>query len=344
MRNYAQTWQTNWTKKLDKYVPVLAVAVVFGGLGTALLLASHAATPAASVETENGTVSSAAGEVSDSSASGGSAVKFGNGSGCTPNPAVTTGFPNNCTTGVPAGTTLTSYTGSMTIASGTIDSKIINGDVTVTGTVTIQNSKINGSVTNTSGHLTLTDDEIIGNNSDETNSLVFGPNITARRINVHDGKANFQCQDGGCFIYDSYFHDPYLIQAYHYDVIGSNGVDGFTIDHNTLQCKFSGSAPGATGGCSADLGFFGDFAPITNVTVNNDLFMASDDPGYCVITNASKPGKAYPTGSNLIWTNNTFQKGSNGKCGQYGPVDNWADGNGNIWSGNKWDDGTALNE
>lgn len=321
-------------------------------VGIIVVVAIFAATGSLALEAESGTLSGPATITTVASASGGKAVQFGSGAtptptptpsgNCTPNPAVTPGFPNNCNTGVPAGTTLTAYTGSSTI-SGTVDGKILNGGFNVTGTATIKNSKIIGSITST-GNLTLTDDEIVGDNTDETNSLIFGSNITARRINVHDGKANFQCQDSGCNIYDSYFHDPYLIQAYHYDVIGSNGVNGMILDHNTLQCKFSGQAPGATGGCSADLGFFGDFGVIQNITVNNNLFMASSDPGYCVITNASKPGKAYPTGKNLVWTNNTFQRGSNGKCGYYGPVDNWVGGNGNVWTGNKWDDGAALNE
>lgn len=252
-------------------------------------------------------------------------------------------FPNASNTGVPAGMLLTPYLGSMKFASGTITGKSIVGDLTITGTVAITDSKVTGTITAKAGsHLTLTDDEIVGSDNDETNSVIFGPNITARRVNVHDGKANLQCQDGGCAVYDSYFHDPYFISPFHYDVIGSNGVNGMVLEHNSLQCKFSNGQGSGAGGCSADLGFFGDFAAIKNVTVNDNLFMASTDAGYCVITNAQKTGKSYPTGSNLVWTNNTFQKGSNGKCGYYGVVDEWQSGNGNVWSGNHWDDGTAL--
>jgi len=226
--------------------------------------------------------------------------------------------------------------------SGTTTGKAISGDIIVSGNATIQDSRITGTIHTTgSGHVTLIDDEIIGSDTDETFSVIYGTNLTAQRVNVHGGKANLQCM-GNCSVRDSFFHDPYLVGANHYDVIGSNGVDGMVLDHNTLQCKFAGRAAGATGGCTADLGFFGDFGPIKNVTVNNNLFMASEDAGYCVDTNAYKPGKAYPTGQNLIWTNNTFQRGSNGRCGNYGPTDEWQSGNGNVWSGNKWDDGTAL--
>lgn len=57
-----------------------AVATAFGITGLIKELLSHAATPTASLEVENGTVSSAASRVTDGTASGGQAVKFGSGS------------------------------------------------------------------------------------------------------------------------------------------------------------------------------------------------------------------------------------------------------------------------
>jgi Spherulation-specific family 4 len=59
----------------------LVVVGVFALLGILTLHASHAATYATAAEAESGTVSGNASIVSDSSASGGSAVKFGMGSG-----------------------------------------------------------------------------------------------------------------------------------------------------------------------------------------------------------------------------------------------------------------------
>jgi len=66
----------------------------FGLIGTAMLLASHAATPTASVESESATVAGTVSKVADASASGGQAVKFGAaGSGCA---AGEIGTPPNC--------------------------------------------------------------------------------------------------------------------------------------------------------------------------------------------------------------------------------------------------------
>ena len=79
--------------------------------------------------------------------------------------------------------------------------------------------------------------------------------------------------------------------------------------------------------------------------VTNNLIKA--DPTseyYCAYTGTNEPSKPYPLGSNIVWTNNTFERGSSGKCGGAGPTYDWAGGNGNIWSNNVWDDGPALNQ
>lgn len=56
---------------------LVTVVVLFGIIGTWLLINTHAATPLANLEAENGTISSCANKVSDSTASGGYAVKLG---------------------------------------------------------------------------------------------------------------------------------------------------------------------------------------------------------------------------------------------------------------------------
>jgi hypothetical protein len=57
-------------------LPILLPVLIFAVAGAVLLVVSHAATPYASVEPENGTVSLPASKVSDSTASGGQAVQF----------------------------------------------------------------------------------------------------------------------------------------------------------------------------------------------------------------------------------------------------------------------------
>jgi hypothetical protein len=132
------------------------LAIITTGLvGTVLLVSSHAATPAASIETESGAVSSPASAASDTTASGGSAVKFAAGGGtgsCTgtagqPGGADPWGgcWPGVNNTGVPAGTSLAVVNGNQTYstANQVISGLDIRGCVFVTAPgVVIKNSKI----------------------------------------------------------------------------------------------------------------------------------------------------------------------------------------------------------
>ena len=44
-----------------------------------------------------------------------------------------------------------------------------------------------------------------------------------------------------------------------------------------------------------------------------------------------------------MFSNNVFQKGSNGKCGTYGAVTDFdTGGTGNTWFNNLWSDGTTV--
>jgi hypothetical protein len=88
---------------------------------------------------------------------------------------------------------------------------------------------------------------------------------------------------------------------------------------------------------------FGDFAPLRNITYDGNLFVASPG-GYCLHAgyNPSKPYGSDPTG--IVITNNVFQRGANRKCGVWGAVTSFKpSGIGNVFSNNKWDDGTTVN-
>jgi hypothetical protein len=88
-----------------KRVNLAAFALVFATIGSIILFSTHAASPVVSIESENGSLSGNATIVSNASASGGMAVKFGSTSGgsncgsgtidlsCWPN-ATTTGYQN----------------------------------------------------------------------------------------------------------------------------------------------------------------------------------------------------------------------------------------------------------
>jgi len=238
-----------------------------------------------------------------------------------------------------------------------ISGRTITGDLTIaasnhttspnTPCVSIQSSLIHGTVDagstlGATGPLVMTDVEVAAPTTSDQSSVV-GSNYYLWRVNVHGGaKGAIQCA-GDCAIHDSWTHDFYLTGTSHYDGIGSNGTNNspLVIDHNTIDCNFSATAPGATGGCSGDIGLFGDFSAISNVTITHNLFIGSTSPSYCLYA-GTDPGKRYPTATNITITGNTFQRGPTGKCGYYGPVAKWAPGNGNTWTNNTYDDGTPI--
>jgi hypothetical protein len=73
-------------KKLLPSIPVIWITAGFAVIGVMLLLVTRAATPFASVEPENGTITAPATKITDTTAAGGAAVKFGS---ATPTPPPT---------------------------------------------------------------------------------------------------------------------------------------------------------------------------------------------------------------------------------------------------------------
>ena len=127
-------------------------------------------------------------------------------SSSSPPPSSSSGWPDGSNTGVPAGTTLTPYTGSCTISSA----KTITGaDMTSCDSVLIRAANVVISrsllplVDATAGgsaSVTLTDDTVrAGNWSD---GAIWGYNITASRVNVTGGQHSFHCA-GNCTVTDS---------------------------------------------------------------------------------------------------------------------------------------------
>ena len=99
--------------------------------------------------------------------------------------------------------------------------------------------------------------------------------------------------------------------------------------------------PGANGaGCAANVGLFGDFSAVTNTTVTDNLFKATNDADHR-LHSGYEPVKPYPNGGNLNYSGNVFEKGRSGKCGDAGPVYDWNNSAGS-WCNNKFDDGTPV--
>jgi hypothetical protein len=253
-------------------------------------------------------------------------------------------FPTAATTGVPAGTSLTPYTGPCTIqtANAVIDAKVINCDLRILApNVTINRSQINGTVftnsNDSTSSFTISDSDVrVG---EQAGTGIGDVNFTAVRVHVTGGNRSINCFRN-CTVESSYVHGQFrdATGQYHESGIrmGSNGV----IRGNTIACTAPNVAPSA--GCSAALTGYGDFATVENNTIDGNLFIAGSG-GYCTY-GGSSTGKPYSAGVNDIkFTNNVWERGESGQCGYWGAIVSF-DGNapGNVWTNNVYDDGKPV--
>lgn len=260
-------------------------------------------------------------------------------------------FPDATNTGVPAGTTLTTYSGSTSFTSGTttIDSKTINGDIQLgsgTAHVTITKSLINGHVDAGDGFsgslLTLIDCEIQAGTF--TGAAVGYNNVVLLRCNINGGGTSVNAQ-GNVTVTDSWLHNQYLgpVAGTHNNgllVSGNKTVGPVNVQHCTVACDTLDNASG--GGPTGPIAMFGDFDHLDGVTVNHCQIIAGDG-GYAAALgyNTGKPFGSDP--ANIVYTNNIHTRRSpGGSCGVFGTSTGFLAGSGNVFSGNTYDDGTPL--
>lgn len=287
--------------------------------------------------------------------------------GCWPGPH-NTGYPKGLPGDTRTPVTLTTYTGPTTIRSCgvVIDGKMVDGTIIVqagngtqspaTPCVTIRNSLVRGVIfveQSSHGPVLVEDTEV------NPPDLPFWENIGRNnvfvyRVNSHGGEGVIKC-DAHCEARDNWIHGMRLGGAYHYNALGGNGTEDFRIEHNYASCGdwSAVDAPTADAGCSAVIGFYGDFGPIRDIAIHRNFLASSFDvsaagvyrqAGYC-LNPGYYPGKPYPHPQNLTITGNVFARGSSGKCGVYGPTNSLnAIGmpNGNIWEDNRFEDGVAI--
>ncbi len=326
----------------------MALAVlVFGALGTWLLVGTHAATPTANFEAEAGTRSGNASVLTDAAASGGSAVKF--------TTASSASWPDDTNTGTPANVTLHSCPLNISSA-GNYDSCNFAGDLTITNvcknTVIITRSKINGQVQvkgpggydYTPGNLspnaacdatgaTISDTTIdcgcMSQGANDTPEAVSGVNFTLLRVNLFNA-GHGVTPDEFVTIQDSYIHGLGGNTDAHKDGIFISEGDHYLIKHNVVECN-----DGPSMGCTSAIGILSDFSDVTYATFDGNLLNTIG--AYCFYGSGGpqKPYRTYHTS----FINNHFGRKFNPNCAFYGPVTYFdVNATGNVWSGNVWDD------
>ena len=223
-----------------------------------------------------------------------------------------------------------------------IDAKIVDCRLSIrAANVKITRTRINGTVeAREAGHsFTITDSEVrVGDN---LNTGLMRANFTANRVEVTGGRRSMYCQTN-CVIENSWVHaqggDPGGTAHFSGIRMEQNG----TFRHNTITCEAS-RGPGT--GCSAGLTGYGDFAPVRNNLIDNNLFHGGGGGGSTMCAyGGSSGGKPYSADARSIrFVNNVFVRGQSGKCGNLGAVVHFdSNAPGNVWSGNTWDDGTVL--
>lgn len=373
----------------NKIIIVSSVAVISALIATAVFIAVQAVPSA--FEAEGGSNTANAVNVTDTSASNGNAVKFqapsgGGGNACAVakraisasdvssrlNSGYPAGtevfvpggpdpwggcFPGTANTGIPSGTSLSAYSGPCTISTSNtiIDSKTINCDLNITGTnIVIKNSKINAGNIDVSGSFALTDSEVNFGSDINTEGLK-GSNITVTRANMYGGKRQIWCNN--CTLQDSYLHDQLRDNSGVTHESAARIDQGSNYIHNTLYCNAPTVPPDA--GCSANQTGYPDFAPVKNITLEKNFYMAGE-VGYCSYGGATA-GKPYSNdvtnATNIKSLNNVFQRGTSPNdrttialtdkrrytCGFYGVTTAYNSAKvGFQFTGNMWDDGLLF--
>jgi hypothetical protein len=258
--------------------------------------------------------------------------------------AVAAGFPTADTTGMPADTELTEYTGPCEIKTpGTvIEAKRVNcwplqidaADVVITDSV------ITGFVYSSddgSGSFTIADSDV--EMGDYPGTGIGDVRFTATRVHVTGGKRSVSCFLD-CTVEHSYVHGQFRDDTGYYHESGIRMGSNAVIRGNTVACDAPDVPP--DGGCSGALTGYGDFAVVQNNLVEGNLFLGGSG-GFCTY-GGSTANKPFSEGTRDIrFIDNVWQRGTTGRCGVWGPITSFdTEAPGNVWSNNRWEDGSPI--
>jgi hypothetical protein len=296
--------------------------------------------------TSGGGGSSSGGGGSSGGACGSSATHVPDGpdgmGGCWPGPS---------NTGVPGGVSLSNYSGPCTIttAGTVIDAKTVNCQLLIrANNVVIKRSHLKGGVSGleADGASFTIQDSFLDNGICQ-NCSVDGWNFTIERTEITGSNRGAYCMHV-CTVRDSWIHGTGLDPNSEWHASAVRAEQYATLIHNVLACDYTGPFNNDEIGCSADMSGYPDFAPITHNTIDGNLFRSNNvGIGFCAYGGGTS-GKPYSGSSNnatyIVFKNNVFERGANGKCGAYGAITDFKSGRtGNEWTNNKWSDGATVN-
>jgi hypothetical protein len=239
----------------------------------------------------------------------------------------------------------------ITVAGTVIDAKVVDCDLNIRTTdVVITRSHVNGHVQGPEGDDTsfrIEDSFVDGSPAEPREDRAVGSDhFVVLRSEVVGGNGAIYCRVD-CTVQESWVHGTDLDPNSEWHASAVRVEQHSTLIHNTLACDYVGPFLNDEIGCSANMTGYPDFAPINHNTIEANLFVANPiGAGFCAYGGGTlgKPYSADPANDTyVVFRNNVFQRGDNGKCGSYGPITDFiSDRPGNVWSGNRWSDGTPV--
>jgi hypothetical protein len=290
---------------------LVVFATIFAAIGGYIIYSSFAAGFTTSFEAENSTKNSPAITVSDSNASGGSALKFAAGgtSSCALPKYPSPSCAGRLTGGNTFANTVSSYTASTT--GQVIDNWHITGDLTVDApNVTIKNSQIDGGVQNfrnSSSSFTLTDSTVGPASGCVGGVTVWGNNFTVLRVYSRNMENGISTEFGNVTVRDTYSTTCSPDSSAHADGFETccdinAQIPNITLDHNTFEQRGATSAT-----APIDLA---EALHVTNVQVTNNMVAGGAWSMYLENYTAPSPSTPKWVISGNKWVNNTWAFGA----------------------------------
>ncbi len=258
-------------------------------------------------------------------------------------------FPTAATTGVPAGTALTTVGGDLTVDAdnATVDARDVQGSVIVNGAnVTITRTRIHGVVFNRGGGtLRLTDVEVTANPGQDFSVGNFPP-ITGQyallRVYVHGWQDGPRTDQGTISIRDSLVEKLAFATGEHPDAV-QQFCPGCTVHATVVHNTLSGCAGNSTDKGNSALFFSDHPGPNSTLDFGSNLVSCGqftirvNDVGSGIAGNS--PGIVVDVHDNVV-VRGSYANGP-AECANARAFDA-ARGDGVKWTGNTFSDGGAV--
>jgi hypothetical protein len=147
-------------------------------------------------------------------------------------------FPTAATTGVPAGTSLTTVSSvNLSTPGQVLIGRLVTGDVNVSASnVVIRNSEIRGRISNSSGGSFTIEDSLVGPASGCASIEAVGySNYTARRVRMRNVSDGFRVSGSNILIEDSFVLLCSQSGDHSDGIQGYGGGTNVTVRHNTVD-------------------------------------------------------------------------------------------------------------